>query len=284
MCMLTNSDTDLKCKACQTLKPGVKPEDVKEEIKEEKTEAAKSSFSFGMSSVAGLNDSKAGFGDIKPSSTFSFGAKGDSGDVKGGFSFGVKKIEEKPDKAAEEKPALSFGSATGSKRALETTEEVKPAEAKPAFNFGAPAKEETTKPAFGSLTSDTAPKFNFGGNKAENKTETTAAPAFNFGGTGTATTTTTPAFNFGGNTPTTGSTEAKPAAGFSFGGAAPSSTTPSTGLNFGGTTTTTTAAAPAFNFGGPKPASVSLYSYNLNPSYCNDLFGLLIILFCTRCF
>ncbi|XP_063691008.1 nuclear pore complex protein Nup153-like [Bolinopsis microptera] len=257
MCMLTNTDTDLKCKACQTLKPGVKPEDIKEEVKEEKTEAAKSSFSFGMSSVAGLNDSKAGFGDIKPSSTFSFGAKGDSGDVKGGFSFGVKKIEDKPDKPAEEKPALSFGAATGSKRALETTEEVKPVEAKPAFNFGAPVKEETTKPAFGSLTSDTAPKFNFGGNKAENKTETTAAPAFNFGGTGTATTTPSkaPAFNFGGNTPTTGPTEAKPAAGFSFGGAAPSSTTPSTGLNFGGTTTNTTAAAPAFNFGGPKPAT-----------------------------
>ncbi|KAL5248406.1 hypothetical protein ACHWQZ_G017549 [Mnemiopsis leidyi] len=305
MCMLTNSDTDLKCKACQNLKPGVKAEDVKEE----KTDAPKSSFTFGLSNTTAPSDNKVGFGDIKLSSSFSFGTKNGGSENKGGFTFGIQqKEEEKSGKPAESsaaapKPAFSFGASTSSasdkggfsfgqttveKKAEETKPtfsfgaapktEDKPAEVKPTFNFGGPAKEEA-KPAFGSFTSDTAPKFNFGGNKPEEKSEnTSAAPAFNFGGSSStsAAASTTDAikpFNFGGAATTGGSSGTKPTPSFNFGGTAPSSTASSTGLNFGSTapaatsqpafqfgasnsTTTTAGAAPAFNFGGtpvPKP-------------------------------
>ena len=302
MCMLTNSDSDLKCKACQSLKPGAKAEDVKEE----KTDVPKSSFSFGLSNTAAPSDSKAGFGDIKLSSTFSFGAKSDSGENKGGFTFGLqKKEEDKPDKPVESssaaaKPTFSFGASTSSagdkggfsfgqttveKKAEDTKPtfsfgaapktEDKPGDVKPTFTFGGPAKEET-KPAFGSLTSDTAPKFNFGGSKPEGKTEkTSAAPAFNFGGSSSTTTaaaSTTDAikpFNFGGAASTGGASETKPAPSFNFGGSAPSSTASSTGLSFGGSAPAST-SQPAFQFGASSSTTVGFILFL--SSFCPGIF------------
>ena len=244
--MLTNSDSDVKCKACQTLKPGAKEDQIKEERKEEvKEEVSKSSFTFGLSS-AGSNEKL----DIKLSSSFKFGAASDTT----GFSFGLQKKEEEKTGSVE-KPAFSFGAATSTATFSFGQAEKKAEEGKPKFSFGGPAKEEV-KPGIGSLTSDTAPK---------------STPSFNFGvsATGNSTSATTEPVKFGATTAPPENVETKTAPSFNF-GAATSAT--STGLNFGGTTTTasalsfggtssTTTAAPSFNFGSTQPATVCIFCY-----------------------
>ena len=135
-CLITNNGDVLKCPCCGTLKPGVKPEDVKEEkpstgFGKFGASSTESGFKFGGGGGAQTGSSQTGSG-------FKFGTPASTGETavsqSGGFKFGTQ--SNAATDAAGGKPATGFKFGTPS-----TTDTAKPAAG--GFKFGVQPSDAT---------------------------------------------------------------------------------------------------------------------------------------------
>ncbi|XP_076453510.1 LOW QUALITY PROTEIN: E3 SUMO-protein ligase RanBP2-like [Babylonia areolata] len=210
-CYVSNKADVQRCLACQALKPGLKPEDVKPAPKDSPFSSAAPAGTFGGLKIGG-GVAKSDEGKPAPAGGFRFGASPATSDA-GGFKFGT------PAKPAEMPTTTTT-----------TTKAATPGGFK--FSFGTPSSSSVFgtqstastagTPAFGTTTTTTTTTTTV--SVTPTTTATAKPPAgFVFGGSkpGAPAAAQTPGFTFGVNT-----SAAKDTAGFSF--AKPQATVPPT--------------------------------------------------------
>ncbi|XP_062594997.1 E3 SUMO-protein ligase RanBP2-like [Saccostrea cucullata] len=217
-CLIQNEADKLRCVACNTLKPGVKPEDVKEDTKGPGVQSAGLSY-FTTTTTANSAAPSGGFVFGTPATTTSSSSSG------GGFVFGTSTTKTTTTSTV---TAASTGGFTFGKTA--TADSTKTS----GFTFG--KTDKTT------ADSTTTSSFNFG-TPAETTADTTPTSAgFSFGSPATKTTSAKPEVVFGSPATkpevTSASTTQSGTSGqgFVFGTSASKTTgsSESTGFNFGG--------------------------------------------------
>ncbi|XP_061165274.1 E3 SUMO-protein ligase RanBP2-like isoform X2 [Saccostrea echinata] len=245
-CLIQNEADKLRCVACNALKPGVKPEDVKDDIKGSGVQSsAKSGFSFKTSST----------GSVRAVGGFVFGTTtANSAAPSGGFVFGTPST-------TTSSSSSGVGFAFGTSTTKTTTTSTVTAASAGGFTFGKTATADSTKTS----------GFTFG-TPDKTTADSTTTSSFNFGTLAKTTaadpTPTSAGFSFG--SPSTQTASAKPEVLFGSPSAKPEVTSASItqtgpsgpGFVFGTSASKTTGSSEStgFNFGGIKSSGFAFGS------------------------